>query len=175
VNAVWIGQSISFDRFSAPTHLKVVTAAVVSFALRRGFVPSECHTRFVDVCIGVNNFPDISLEVQTSGQPRLSEVYVDRTLRENGVQPGSILYFHTGRTVQHFVKDFACGRDYTIEVCETDTIAHVKLIIHQISNLPPSRQRLTVGSKPLQNERTLADYHFPSCSRIYLMGRNDDC
>jgi ubiquitin C len=66
-----------------------------------------------------------------------------------------------------FVKNLI-GKTITLEVDSLDTIDNVKVKIYEVDGVPPIQQRLTYGSKRLENGHTLADYNIQRKDILHL-------
>ena len=73
----------------------------------------------------------------------------------------------TGDKFEIFVKTLT-GKAITIDVQESDTIDIVKFVIQDKERIPLDQFFLTFGGRPLENGRTLSDYHIGKKSEIYL-------
>lgn len=72
--------------------------------------------------------------------------------------------------MQIFVKTM-CGQRFGLDVLPTDTIAAVKAKIHREKGFGVDTQRLTFGSKILDDHRTLAEYNVQADSALHLVFR----
>ena len=75
--------------------------------------------------------------------------------------------------MQVFIK-ITGNKTMVLNVEGSNTIGHVKDIIHNMSDVPPLRQRLVFALKELDDSRTLTDYNIQKNSTIYMTLRNCD-
>lgn len=63
------------------------------------------------------------------------------------------------------------GKNVTVHVNDTDTIAYVKDQIQDKEGLPSDEQRLILAGKQLEDERTIGDYRITTGSTIHIVKR----
>ena len=63
------------------------------------------------------------------------------------------------------------GETLTVDVQPTNTILTVKRMIEVQNAMPPAEQILTLSGKPLEDERSLAEYGVRDGARLHLMRR----
>ena len=61
------------------------------------------------------------------------------------------------RDFQIFVKTVT-GKTITLDICASDSIARIKLLIQADTRIPPVQQRLTSNGRPLEDSRLASDY-----------------
>jgi hypothetical protein len=71
-------------------------------------------------------------------------------------------------SMQIFVKMLHTGKTITIDVDLTDSVGCLKDFIQNREGIPSWRQFLTFAGKPLEDQRTLAQYHIQRESSILL-------
>jgi LPXTG-motif cell wall-anchored protein len=70
--------------------------------------------------------------------------------------------------MQIFIRVDITGKNITLEVEPTNTIADIKQMIEEKTGIPPDMQILKFADKVLENNRTLADYNIQKESTILL-------
>ncbi|KAM3279965.1 hypothetical protein ACQJBY_047006 [Aegilops geniculata] len=70
--------------------------------------------------------------------------------------------------MQIFVKT-PTGKTVTLEVESTDTVGDVKAKIQREEGMSQEQQRLIFGGKPLEDERSLAEYNVNKDSTLHLL------
>jgi hypothetical protein len=76
------------------------------------------------------------------------------------------------RTVQVFVKTLT-GRTITLNVSPSDTVAHLKSVIHAKQGVEPAAQTLLTGWGVQLSDggRTLAEYRVGALSTVHMIAR----
>lgn len=78
------------------------------------------------------------------------------------------LSVHSGRTIQLFIRSIV-GRNYTVDIDSHARIEEVKEILYDKTGMPVEMQRLIYCGRPLDDDRTLADYNIQKESTLYLL------
>jgi len=71
------------------------------------------------------------------------------------------------RDFQIFVKTVT-GKTITLDICASDSIARIKLLIQADTRIPPVQQRLTSNGRPLEDSRLASDYSLMKESQLFL-------
>ena len=72
--------------------------------------------------------------------------------------------------MQIFVKTLN-GKTITLDVGPDDHVYHVKAPVFMKTGVPPDHQRLIIGGKQLEDDRTLSDYNIQKESTVHLVLR----
>ncbi|KAK1394597.1 Ubiquitin-60S ribosomal protein L40 [Heracleum sosnowskyi] len=72
--------------------------------------------------------------------------------------------------MQIFVKNLV-GNTLTLEVETSDTIQHLKSLVHQKDGVPVDNQRLMFAGKQLHDQLAVADYHISKEATLHLASR----
>ena len=96
---------------------------------------------------------------------------MDDLLVSSGIKNGDLIELkERNNTFPIFVKTLT-GKTIIANVDSTDTIYHLKILIHIFEGIPPKEQNLIFEGRQLEDAKTIVDYNIQKESKIHLVLR----
>ncbi|NWW83830.1 OASL2 protein, partial [Rhynochetos jubatus] len=153
-------------------HVTIVVMKLVGTSLSRTISPNTTVWQLkedIEQAWGISRYRQRLMQ-QKPG--RSSTLQDGETLASHGIFYNTTLMLlqTEPQEMEVFVKDDK-NKSSTYTVQPTNTVRHLKELIHARQGPPPDQQRLTYGSRELEDQHTLAHYNVQPKSTIFMLLR----